>query len=147
MFGSLLASYVLGFIGFSAPKAAAVFAGGSLKVLFPEVLTYLLISMTFAYLTAGLYISYHVGILTMPHLPFSNLRWDFMVALLQAVLFGFSMLLPLWLPIWISFVLFAALARQRREHKDFVRKLMETFGPKRLRKQFGSSGRATLRNN
>src|SRR5947208_5091663 len=147
MFGSLLASYVLGFIGFSAPRAADAFKSESLQILYPEVLTYLFISVAFAYITAGLYISYHAGILTMPHLPFSNLRWDFMVALLQAILFGLSMLLPLWLPIWVSCVLFAALARQRREYKDLEMSLKEIFSPIRLGNQISSGGRITLRDN
>ena len=120
MFGSLLASYVLGFIGFSAPKTAAAFADGNIVVLYPEVLTYLFVSMSFAYLTAGLYISYHAGILTMPHLPFSNLRWDYLIALLHSVLFGISMLLPLWLPLCVGFVVLFAIMRQYGEYKELV---------------------------
>jgi len=118
MFGSLLAAYVLGFIGFAAagPTRTTAFQG-NLSAFYPEGLTYLCISTTFAYLTSALYISYHVSILTMPHLPLSRLRWDFLVALLQAVLFGLSMLSPVWFPFCTGCVLLAGITRQFWEHR------------------------------
>lgn len=102
MFGSLLASYVLGFVGFAAGKIAshpsdyAIPAAGSweflqhMLTLFVGLLPYLFVSLTYAYATAGLYLSYHTGILLMDHWPFKSLRLDFALALSQAFFLGVS---------------------------------------------------------
>jgi hypothetical protein len=123
MFGSLLASYVLGFIGFFAMHTDKL----SRETLV-AALPYLFISFTFAYLTAGFYLSYNAGILTMPHMPLENLRWDFLLALSQAIAFGFSMLIPKATLIFLGFALLFALLRQRAEHKRLAVKLHSKWG-------------------
>jgi hypothetical protein len=82
IFGSLLAAYILGFVSFGIHSDLI----GIFQSLF--------ISGTFCYLTAAYYLTYHNSILTMPHLPSEGLRFDFGIAILQAVLFGFSMIFP-----------------------------------------------------
>ncbi len=128
MFGSLLAAYVLGFVGFASAfvghvstSVEAAAASPSpisplLDLLNPETLNFLLISVAFSYLTASLYISYNVSILTMPHLPLYRLSWDFLIALLQAILFGFAMLYPVLLPVTLSSLLLVARVRQVLEN-------------------------------
>ena len=125
MFGSLLAAYVLGFIGFAAgystPAVSSV--AGEPTLIWNLVLfraPYLFISIAFAYVTAGFYVSYHAGILTMHHMPLENLRFDFALALSQALLFGVSMLHPLLFPALLGFTLILAVLRQRQEHRALV---------------------------
>src|SRR5690348_6251871 len=77
MFGSLLASYGLGFLGFLALHATS--AKGAWHAVTLTVV-YLSISLTYAYATVGLYLTYHAGILTMHHMPLENLRYDFFLA-------------------------------------------------------------------
>jgi hypothetical protein len=115
MFGSLLAAYVLGFLGFAAGHAAGAFRE-TLLAWAP----YLFVSVTYAYFTAGLYVSYHAGILTMDHMPLGRLRFDFMLALSQAVAFGFAMLAPVWFPATIAFSLLVSVLRQGHEHTKHV---------------------------
>jgi hypothetical protein len=120
MFGSLLASYVLGFIGFSAVHAAHLveqFTWLELCVTLP----YLFISFTFAYLTAGFYLSYTAGILTMPPMQLRTLRSDFLLAMLQAYAFGLSMLIPMATPVFLGGAVLVALRRQSQEHKRLER--------------------------
>ncbi len=99
VFGSLLASYILGFVSFgmAAVGGIAVFKAfpgifDSLK--FYQICQYLIISASFSYLTAAYYVTYHNSILTMPPIPNHKLGADFGIALLQAVLFGLSMIRP-----------------------------------------------------
>jgi hypothetical protein len=120
MFGSLLASYVLGFIGFSAVHAAHLVE----QFTWPELivsLPYLFISFTFAYLTAGFYLSYTAGILTMPPMQLRNLRSDFLVAMWQAYAFGLSMLFPMATPVFLGGAVLGALRRQSQEHERLTR--------------------------
>lgn len=142
MFGSLLATYALGFIGgvtaqierVSSPPVEALIRslyhqlGGSISdgtLLLPTLRLlarssdYLLISLTFSSLTAALYLAYHSGMLTMPQIPLRRLRWDFAVALSQASCFGLAMLSPVLFPVCLGFVIGLALFRQAYE----VRKL------------------------
>lgn len=126
MFGSLLAAYVLGFIAFAGGRAATVntaSSGLALAVVNPSmppalslldkvlaspaltIWTWLWISVSYAYITAGMYVSYHKQISTMGHMPLGRLRWDFMVALSHAILFGLSMLYPRGFPAMIGLVL------------------------------------------
>ncbi len=93
MFGSLLASYVLGFVGFAAATTSGQVDLRSL-IHEPRSYHYLFTSGSFAYVTAGLYVSYHSSILTMPHLQYRKMVADFSIALLQASLFGLAMLRP-----------------------------------------------------
>lgn len=131
MFGSLLASYVLGFVGAaiaqpvaltslpiaSLLQAAGQWLGFALSAPTPIIAAtdFLFMSLAFSYLTAGLYISYHAGVLTMPHMPLGRLSWDFVVALSQAVCFGFSLLLPPAFPSLFGLAVISALSRQQLE--------------------------------
>lgn len=99
VFGSLLASYILGFFAFGMNLSAGLAVWKPYSELFGSIKLfqlgqYLFISATFAYLTAAYYVTYHNSILTMPHFATHKLRADFGIALLQAVLFGVSMIRP-----------------------------------------------------
>jgi hypothetical protein len=86
-----------------------------------QVLIYVLISGTFAYLTAGIYMHYHLGILTTP----GQVEWsrlDFTIAVGQAVLFGISMLSPPLFIICVAIVLWLAIWRQGREFSSLAKK-------------------------
>jgi Transcription elongation factor, N-terminal len=119
MFGSLLASYVLGFISLIAAHLANPNAYGFMGILLPNI-QYASISIIFAYLTASFYLSYHAGILTMYHRPLARLGFDFALSLAQPVCFGFSMLFPVWLPILLGVILLAGRYRQDSEHKGLA---------------------------
>ena len=112
IFGSLLASYILGFIA----------VGTSLRSNLPPIDTVssvviivqaLCVSICFSYLTAATYLTYHTSILTMPHFQTSNLRWDFAIAILQAILFGISVICLQLFPIMVALSLFAVFLRQK----------------------------------
>lgn len=124
MFGSLLAAYVLGFIGFAAvystPSSEPI---TDILQLIVNRAPFFFISITFAYVTAGFYVTYHAGILTMHHMPLENLSYDFALALSQALLFGISMLHPLGFPVLLAVALTLAVLRQWQEH----RALAESF--------------------
>jgi hypothetical protein len=125
MFGSLLAAYVLGFIGFAAAFSTPGLSSPSGEVIFLTHLAlfrapFCFISIAFAYVTAGFYVSYHAGILTMHHMPLENLRFDFALALSQALLFGISMLHPLLFPAVLGVTLILAVLRQRQEFRALV---------------------------
>jgi hypothetical protein len=128
MFGSLLASYVLGFIGVGAAVLAKgpndfgnILRGGPPWIVF-ECAT---ISIAYAYLTASSYLSYHAGILTMFHMPLDQLRWDFALALTQAVTFGLSLLFPESFPLMIGCALAAGVRRQHKEYWGLVNELWQ----------------------
>lgn len=126
-FGSLLASYVIGFIGFWASLLAThmpVWPSDLGNAAAPG-LAYLFISATFARLTATLYISYHTVILARPTIPLVRMRWDFGIALSQAVCFGVSMLLPATFPLCITIAVFLAMLRQRSEYVTFRNQLYD----------------------
>lgn len=155
MFGSLLASYVLGFIAFlvaAQPRAIsqALPLGGPATVAaatsptiepgpsvsiplqsdepgyarLPRLIPYLfyvLISLSFTYLTVAMYVTYHVGILTMPHTPLERLAFDFALSLLPALCFGLAMVVPALYITLVTVTLTATLVRQAYE----IRKLIE----------------------
>ncbi len=129
MFGSLLASYILGFIGLVLSRVALInptpIDPSGFFVLALYLVQYVAISITFAYLTAGFYLTYHAGILTMHHMPLENLRSDFLLALIQALAFGVSMLAPVLFPIVIGLNLILAYLRQVREHRRHTRNFYE----------------------
>lgn len=129
MFGNLLAAYVLGFISFIANLSLSPNSNGFWDIvlwLLP-IAKYTSISIAFAYLTASLYVTYHAGILTMPHMPLLYLGFDFFLALTQAILFGFSMFFPRVFPIFLGVILIAAIYRQSREHKRLVEEFRELY--------------------
>lgn len=100
IFGSLLASYILGFVSFAA------------KSNLPQILQSLLISVTFCYLTAAYYVTYHNTILTMPHFYSRGLRFDFFIAITQAILFGLSMIWSCAFLIFLALSLWSVYTRQ-----------------------------------
>ncbi|MBN1568433.1 MAG: hypothetical protein JXA73_11360 [Acidobacteria bacterium] len=117
MFGSLLAAYVLGFVGF-----VAVNTDSNSPLVDPlKCLPYLAISLTYAYVTAGLYLSYHSGILTMHHIPLHHIRLDFALALSQAIFFGISMIFPPLFSLLLGITLLASAFRQHQEHRALVK--------------------------
>jgi hypothetical protein len=125
MFGSLLAAYVLGFIGFAAAYSKPNFVpvSGELAIAWHLVIfraPFLLISITYAYVTAGFYVYYHAGIMTMPHMPLERIRVDFALALSQAMFFGVSMLHPVLFPGLLGVTLIATFFRQLVEHRALV---------------------------
>lgn len=130
MFGSLLASYVIGFIGLIASQLVELHQKSGVMnvplsgIQYTNVLLtgvqYTFISVAFAYLTASLYLTYHAGILTM-HLPLSRLGFDFALSLAQPICFGFSMLFPGWFPVLLGVLLLAVCYRQNHGHKELAR--------------------------
>ncbi|MGB7202498.1 MAG: hypothetical protein WBD16_09545 [Pyrinomonadaceae bacterium] len=129
MFGSLLASYILGFIGLILSRVGLIDPSPSdpsgFYILVLYAVQYVAISIAFAYLTAGFYLTYHAGILTMHHMPLENLRSDFLLALLQALSFGISMLAPILFPIVVGLILLLAYLRQVREHRRHTKDFFE----------------------
>lgn len=128
MFGSLLASYVVGFISILAAKSLGSNSHGLWGIVLPAV-QYTSISLTFAYSTASFYLSYHAGILTMHHMPLARLRFDFLLALAQALSFGFSMLVPEAFPFFVGLLLIAGIYRQGKEHKRLAESFFKRFHP------------------
>ena len=123
VFGSLLASYILGFFasGMSLVGGLAVWKSyaelySSLKLF--QILQYLFISVTFSYLTAAYYVTYHNSILTMPQIPPHKLKTDFGLALVQAVLFGFSMIRPEGFFLFVGISLALVFRRQQEVFKQ-----------------------------
>lgn len=124
MFGSLLAAYSLGFIGAIATHGTQTSAHRywGMALLAAQ---YASISVAFVYLTTSLYMTYHVGILTMPQLPFARLGKDFSLAITQAVLFGFSMVQPALFPILLGINFHMSANRKDKEYEELARRLFE----------------------
>jgi hypothetical protein len=125
MFGSLLASYVLGFIGFVAAysRPDLALSAGEVLGIWDQVLVrapFLFISITYAYITAGFYVFYHSGIMTMHQMPLGHISFDFALSLSQALLFGISMIYPMYFPALLAFTLLLAVSRQHQEHRQLV---------------------------
>jgi hypothetical protein len=125
VFGSLLASFILGFIGFSSSilynTSSNETLDNSAKII--RAFTYLSISGIYTYYTAGLYLIYHTGILSMPTFNLKSARRDFSLSLLSAVAFGFSMLWPKCLLFFLSILIFWSLFIQLIEHNKLVKTL------------------------
>lgn len=134
MFGSLLAAYVLGFLSFASATTDTTVISATADITKDIIrnqeqvrqvlelllirLPYLFISVTYAYITAGAYVTYHGGILTMPFFQLEKLSFDFLLALSQAVFFGFSMLYPTTFPFWLGFTLIITAFRQYYGYKQ-----------------------------
>ncbi|MFH1970876.1 MAG: hypothetical protein ABIJ05_00625 [Patescibacteria group bacterium] len=116
MFGSLLAAYVLGFIGF----AVTIHQLGDLWTIILQTMKYLGISSSYVCLTALMYLSYHSNILTIPSLPFKRIVYDFTLACLQGIFFGLSMVFPSIYIFLLGVNVLLAVLRQRKEHYDLV---------------------------
>jgi hypothetical protein len=123
MFGSLLAAYSLGFVGAIAAYGSQLSAHGVWGIVLLAA-QYASISITFAYLTTSFYLTYHVGILTMPQLPFKRLGTDFTIAVVQAVFFGLSMLLPALFPVLLGI---NVLISSRRKDKEYERLALRLY--------------------
>jgi len=119
IFGSLLASYILGFVSFAAKSPLA------------QILQSLFISVTFCYLTAAYYVTYHNSILTMPHIPNRGLRFDFLIAIFQAVLFGISMLWPKAFLVCLAASLMGVYLRQSIAFAQLGKLFEETSSPRK----------------
>lgn len=115
MFGSLLAAYVLGFIG------AVAFASKSpnpSEISFLITLRYLAISLSYVFLTAAMYLSYHFNILANPRFAFARIEGDFVIATSQGVFFGLSIIYP---EIYIALLgvnILIASYRQKKEYSE-----------------------------
>lgn len=161
IFGSLLASYVLGFLNVSTGIVSEVQFPSSPQSFSPyyQLLSSVSISVSFALLTASSYVSYHNSILTMPSIKVGNLRVDFLLAISQAILFGFSMLFPhtflLWLGVSLWFILFRqrdllaelALMMYDQHHKlsPSDRKIENFLIPKRTRKRIKEASKVFVK--
>lgn len=137
MFGSLLASYMLGFIGLMASRMIP--ESGFVNLLLLYFTQYIAVSFAFSYLTASFYLTYHAGILTMHHMPLKHLKTDFLIALTQALTFGLSMLFPALFPLLVGFNLLIASIRQNQEHtllvEKFYKELQDCCTPLQTMKQ------------
>ncbi len=144
MFGSLLAAYVLGFLGIALTRAASLdppLSPNPLSLLhadgFKSVLDQLLvplaptlfISIAYAYVTAGMYAIYHGAMLTRESLSFTGLRWDFLLSLLHAIFFGCSLLYPFLFPFFLGLTCLIAIWRQSYEFHSLAKSLSDVFYP------------------
>lgn len=124
MFGSLLAAYSLGFVGAIAAYGSQLSAHGVWGIVLLTA-QYAAISITFAYLTTSFYLTYHVGILTMPQLPFDRLGTDFTIAVVQAVFFGLSMLQPALFPVLLGINVLISGNRKDKEYEGLADRLFK----------------------
>lgn len=120
IFGSLLASYILGFVAVGTNLGHITRSPldmGWWTIITSPKLNFLVqamsISVCFSYLTAAYYLTYHSSILTMPHFKTSNLRRDFTIAILQAVFFGVSVIRFELFPTMIAVSLLIVFFRQQ----------------------------------
>lgn len=126
VFGSLLASYILGFVSFGASKVNPEMDFLDALAL---VIIYLSISVTFSYLTAGFYTTYHNSILTMPNVPIADLTNDFGIAISKAVFFGLSMIWIQSYLVWIGLLLLIVFRRQHRKVASLSAFFLERVQP------------------
>jgi len=97
----------------------------------PQLCEYLLISLTFSYLTAAYYVTYHNSILTMPQLPKHKLSNDFAIALMQAILFGLSMIRPDAFLLFVGISLMTVFGRQLMVFRDLSEMFKRMEGQER----------------
>lgn len=155
MFVGLLASYVLGFVTFASDTASLLTNPDIIRYLVElfqvswehTVLRapYLCISLTFAFATASIYVSYHTGILTMPDRPDNQVSWDFLLALTPAIFFGISMLYPFLFPACVGLFLIAATIRQYFGYRHVTSMLAENIIPSGQTKKDKEAGLQHLR--
>jgi hypothetical protein len=133
MFGSLLAAYCLGFVGaIAAAQGSQYSAHGPLGIALLAT-QYICVSIMFTYLTTSFYLTYHVGILTVPKLPFASIGRDFRIAVLQAVFFGLSLLQPALFPILLALNIFISGRRKNQEYKRVEDDLFNHSCPRKRR--------------
>jgi hypothetical protein len=124
MFGSLLAAYILGFVGAVASQLSQLSVRGPLGIGLLAT-QYVCISIMFTYLTTSFYLTYHVGVLTLPRLPFDRIGRDFRVAVLQAVFFGFSLLQPALFPLLLAANILVSGLRKNKEYRRLAEDLFK----------------------
>lgn len=132
MFGSLLAAYCLGFVGAIAALGSQLSAHGPLGVGLLAT-QYICVSVMFTYLTTSFYLTYHVGILTLPKMPFDSIGRDFRIAVFQAVFFGLSLLQPALFPILLALNIFISSRRKNEEYKRVEDDLFNHSCPRKRR--------------
>jgi hypothetical protein len=125
MFGSLLAAYCLGFVGAIAATQGSLPSEYRPLGIGLLATQYICISIMFTYLTTSFYLTYHVGILTLPKLPFDRLGLDFTIAVLQAIFFGLSLLLPALFPVLLAVNVFISGGRKNEEYERLVADLFK----------------------
>lgn len=124
MFGSLLAAYSLGFVGALGAQGYQLSARGNLGII-SLPMQYACISIAFAFLTTSFYLTYHRGILTLPQFPFARLGRDFTIAVFQAIFFGFSMLVPVLFPLFLTLNFCMSSHRKNEEYKNLADDLFQ----------------------
>jgi hypothetical protein len=124
MFGSLLASYILGFVGAIAGQLSQLSVRGPLGIGLLAI-QYVCISIMFTYLTTSFYLTYHVGVLTLPRLSFHSIGRDFRIAVLQAVFFGFSLLQPALFPLLLAANILVSGRRKNEEYRRLAENLFK----------------------
>ncbi len=133
MFGSLLAAYILGFVGaIAAAQGLQLSLHGPLGVGLLAT-QYICVSIMFTYLTTSFYLTYHVGILTLPKLPFDSIGGDFRIAVFQAVFFGLSLLQPALFPVLLGLNIFISGHRKNKEYKRVEEDLFNHSCPRKRR--------------
>jgi len=127
VFGSLLASYILGFVSVGVARLNPTSEEWSKLVC--DALVYLTICCSFSFLTAALYSVYHNSILTMPNVPISDLTNDFTIAISQAVSFGISIVWPSSFLICLGLSLLLVFARQDKKFKALAEFFYQKLKP------------------
>ena len=141
MFASLLASYIIGFTGRTNEIWSGVEAPTWKAI--SETCSVLFVSLTFAFLTTAIYVKYNMAILTLHTYSLRFASRDFFMAVSQGILFGFSMVWPIILPLsaatvfaagivilWHETGLLATFLQNTKLQKDFV-SWIETDDPQR----------------
>lgn len=125
VFGSLLASYILGFISFAS--ASAVATPGHINLIMTSlfswtsivILQQLLISILYSAFTALLYVNFHQSILYLS----TNQRkssTDFILAMAIGISFGISMIFPLSTIFWLGLLTAGVFLRRDNLLKAFT---------------------------
>ena len=119
VFGSLLASYILGFVSVGANQLT----WGKMERLdlISDAVVYMTICCSFSFLTAALYTVYHNSILTMPNVPISDLTTDFLIAISQAIFFGISIVWPDTFLFCLALLLLLVFFRQETKFRALAR--------------------------
>lgn len=132
VFGSLLASYVLGFMGFAAlypaPAVEKFPLNSFLKTLatanFAMIFQVLMVSVLFSAYTALLYVNYHQSILYLSQNQRKSYL-DFLLAITIGFFFGLSMTFPLSTMLWIGLLTICVFARRRALISDYAEYVAE----------------------
>lgn len=135
MFGSLLAAYCLGFVGAIAAAQGSQFSAHGPLGIGLLATQYICVSIMFTYLTTSFYLTYHVGILTLPKMPFESIGRDFRIAVFQAVFFGLSLLQPALFPLLLALNIFISGRRKQKEYERVEDDLFKKNCPRERREE------------